>query len=179
MNKHSTTVPSKSFNPQPFAQAAWYVVQTKPRQEYRALENLINQGYECELPEFQRERLRQGVRVLCNEPLFPRYLFIRLDIVSMNWGPIRSTYGVIGLVRFGGIPASVPDDLVEAMMKRSAPQQNLFSAGDRVSITTGPFAGMEGIFDKDDGVARVVILLEFMQKQQRLSMRVGNVRRLG
>jgi len=178
MNKHCTTVSSKNFNPQPFAPAAWYVAQTKPRQEYRALENLINQGYECVLPEYQCERLRQGVRVLRNEPLFPRYLFIRLNTVSMDWGPIRSTYGVVGLVRFGGVPASVPEGLVEAMIKRSVPQQNLFSAGDQVSITTGPFAGLEGIFEQDDGVARVVILLEFMQKQQRLSMPVGDVCRL-
>lgn len=79
MNKHCTAVPSEGFDSQPLAPAAWYVVQTKPRQEYRALENLINQGYECVLPEYQCEQLRQGVRALRNEPLFPRYLFIWLD----------------------------------------------------------------------------------------------------
>jgi len=177
MNQHCTTAHAENSDSQP-APAAWYVVQTKPRQEYRALENLVNQGYECVLPEYQCERLRQRVRVLRNEPLFPRYLFIRLDTVSMNWGPIRSTYGVVGLVRFGGVPAAMPEGLVEAMMNRGAPQQHLFSAGDRVCITAGPFAGLEGIFDQDDGVARVVILLEFMHKQQRVGMLVSNIRRL-
>jgi transcriptional antiterminator RfaH len=135
MNQRHMTAHEENFDSQPLVPAAWYVVQTKPRQEYRALENLINQGYECVLPEYQCERLRHGVRMLRNEPLFPRYLFIHLDTVSMNWGPIRSTYGVIGLVRFGGVPASMPEGMVEAVMNRGAPQQNLFIAGDRVSIT--------------------------------------------
>ncbi len=177
MTGYCTAVLSEKFGPT-LAPAAWYLVQTKPRQEYRALENLTNQGYECALPEYQCERLCHGVRAFRNEPLFPRYLFIRLDTVSMDWGPIRSTFGVIGLVRFGGAPALASDSLVEAMMNRCAPQQNLFNSGDRVSIATGPFAGLEGIFDQDDGTARVVILLEVMHKQQRLSMPVGDVRRL-
>lgn len=157
---------------------AWYVVQTKPQQESRALEHLRNQGYECVLPQCQRERLRLGVRALHDEPLFPRYLFIHLDSVSMSWAPIRSTRGVIGLVCFGGIPAAMPEGLVEALAQRGAPKENLFNVGDRVFVTTGPFAGLEGIFDQDDGMTRAVILLEFMRKQQRLSMPVCHVRRL-
>ncbi len=31
-------------------QARWYVLQSKPREEKRALENLRNQGFECLLP---------------------------------------------------------------------------------------------------------------------------------
>ncbi len=157
---------------------AWYAVQTKPQQERRAQKNLINQGYECVLPQCQRERLRRGVRTLHDEPLFPRYLFTRLDSVSMNWAPIRSTRGVIGLVCFGGVAAAIPAGVVEALMQRNVPKENLFSAGDHVIITAGPFAGLECIFEQDDGVTRAVILLEFMSKQQRLSMPVGKIRRL-
>jgi transcriptional antiterminator RfaH len=155
------------------------VIQTKPKQERRALEHLTNQGYECVLLQYQRERLRLGVRALHDEPLFPRYLFIRLDSVSTNWSPIRSTRGVVGLVCFGGIPTAMPEGVVEALMQRNAYKENLFSTGDRVMITTGPFAGLEGVFEQDDGVARVVVLLEFMRKQQRLSMPVGNICRAG
>ncbi len=158
--------------------AAWYVVQTKPQQECRALEHLANQGYQCMLPQCQRERLRLGVRALHDEPLFPRYLFIHLASIGMNWAPIRSTRGVIGLVCFGGVAAVMPEGLVEALAQRHAPKENLFSAGDPVVIANGPFAGLEGIFDQDDGLTRAVILLEFMSKQQRLSMPMCNVRRL-
>ncbi|MBI5450714.1 MAG: transcription/translation regulatory transformer protein RfaH [Gammaproteobacteria bacterium] len=158
---------------------AWYAIQTKPRQERRALEHLQNQGYECLLLQCQRERVRQGARALLDEPLFPRYLFIRLNSVDSNWGPIRSTRGVIGLVCFGGIPAVLPDGVVEGLAQRMIVKEHLFCAGDRVRISDGPFAGLEGIFAQEDGMARVVILLEFMQQQQRLSMPVANIRRLG
>ena len=55
----------------------WYLVHTKPRQGKCAQENLERQGYECYLPVFPKEKLRQSSVVVANEPLFPRYLFIR------------------------------------------------------------------------------------------------------
>lgn len=160
------------------SRSSWYVVQTKPRQEKRALENLLNQGYESVLPLWKRERIRGGKLTLQEEALFPRYIFVRLDLASMNWGTIRATRGVIGLVRFGGIPASIPDNLVETLLEGGAPKGALFASGDTVLITAGPFAGFEGVFDQLDGSARVMILLEFMHKVQRLSVPVPDVRRV-
>lgn len=58
----------------------WYVIHTKPRQEKRALLNLEQQGYECYLPMITVEKLRKGVLSVVEEPLFARYLFIRLDV---------------------------------------------------------------------------------------------------
>ena len=93
-------------------QARWYVLQSKPREEKRALENLRNQGFECLLPMYSRERLRRGKREQVDEPLFPRYLFVHLDEVTSNWYVLRSTYGVTNIVRFGQIPAAISDDIV-------------------------------------------------------------------
>ena len=56
----------------------WYLVHTKPWQEKCALENLQRQGFQCYLPALPSEKLRQGMLVVKDEPLFPRYLFIRL-----------------------------------------------------------------------------------------------------
>lgn len=56
----------------------WYLIFTKPRQEYRALENLQYQGFECYLPLLLSETVVSGVMALEHQPLFPRYLFIRL-----------------------------------------------------------------------------------------------------
>jgi len=93
-------------------QKAWYLVYTKPRQEGLAQENLARQGYGVYLPRVRLMRKRQGRPVAIIEPLFPRYLFIQLDTQSDNWGPIRSTFGVASLVRFGNEPAKVPDNFV-------------------------------------------------------------------
>ncbi len=81
----------------------WYLVHTKPRQEACALQNLERQGYDCYLPLLASEKLIKGAVTKLAEPLFPRYLFIRLDTgdSAKSWSPIRSTRGVSKLVGFG------------------------------------------------------------------------------
>jgi len=155
--------------------AAWYLLKTKPHQERRALENLCNQGFECFLPLYLRERLRRGKRENIEEPLFPSYLFIHLDSIVSNWSVLRSTYGVANIVRFGDNPARVPDAVIDAIVERQQNKVQLYQPGDPVRITKGPFAGLEGIFEQNDGEARVLILLELMTKQQKLSFPVGAV----
>ncbi|OGT04618.1 MAG: hypothetical protein A3F73_07190 [Gallionellales bacterium RIFCSPLOWO2_12_FULL_59_22] len=157
--------------------AAWYLLQTKPHQEQRALENLRNQGFECFLPLYLRERLRRGKRENVEEPLFPRYIFIRLDSSVSNWNVLRSTYGVTNIVRFGEQPAWVPDAVIEAIAKRPHANVQIFQPGDRVRITEGAFAGLEGVFEQNDGDARVSILMELMAKQQHLSFPVEAVKK--
>lgn len=158
--------------------AAWHLLQTKPRQEFRALEQLQNQGYTCFLPTLQREKVTRGKVEACVEPLFSRYLFIRLDTVSSNWSPIRSTRGVSKLVSFGGRFATLPDVCLEAL--RSAPRatsQRLFEPGVRVTITDGPLAGLEGIYQLSDGEARALVLIELMNQPQKLRLAVDTLRK--
>jgi transcriptional antiterminator RfaH len=162
----------------PLSKTAWYVVQTKPRQESRALEQLQNQGYTCFLPTLKIEKVRRGELGLCAEPLFARYLFIQLDTVTSNWSPIRSTRGVSNLVAFGGRFPTLPDAWVEAL--QSAPQvihQRLFEPGERVTVTSGPFAGLEGIYQMADGEARAMVLIELMSKPQRLTFAADLLRK--
>lgn len=159
--------------------ASWYLVQTKHRQEFRALEHLQNQGYTCFLPTLHAERIRAGKMETCIEPLFTRYLFIRLDGVTCNWAPIRSTRGVSKLVAFGGQFAILPDACVEALQNASQlKHQRLFDPGERVAITQGPFAGLEGIYQMPDGEARALILIELMSQPQKLSFAVNMLRKV-
>jgi transcriptional antiterminator RfaH len=158
---------------------AWYVVQTKPRQEFRALEQLRNQGYECFLPTLQAEKIRNGKLETSHEPLFTRYLFIQLSSATSNWGPIRSTRGVTHLVAFGGRFASMPDACVEALQSgRPNVQRRLFEPGERVSITYGPFAGLEGIYQLPDGEARALVLIDLMSQPQKLKFAVDMLRKV-
>ena len=91
---------------------SWYLVVTKPQSEFKAQENLQRQGYETYFPLIQTNRRRNGKNVKRTEAFFPRYLFISLDKETDNWSPIRSTIGVAGLVRFGGMPAVVPENMI-------------------------------------------------------------------
>jgi transcriptional antiterminator RfaH len=148
----------------------WYLVYTKPRQEKCALENLQRQGYPCYLPTLPSERLRQGLLTVLDEPLFPRYLFIRLGQgdSAKSWAPIRSTKGVSRLVCFGVEPTKVDDGLIELLRKQEVSVQTeperLFKPGERVRLTVAPFAGIEGIYQMTDGERRVMVLIEILSK---------------
>ncbi len=156
---------------------AWYLVQSKPRNEARALENLVRQGYETYLPLMEVERLQRGKLLKKMEPLFPRYLFLHLEEGNDNWGPIRSTLGVAGLVRFGLAYAVVSNEVIEAVRERTQDiKKSLFESGDNVRVVSGPLLGLEGIFEIADGEQRSFVLLEFMQKQQRVSISTVDLR---
>lgn len=148
----------------------WYLVHTKPRMEKCALDNLHRQGYECYLPTFPSEKLRQGRLTIADEPLFPRYLFIRLGVGDMakSWIPIRSTKGVSRLVSFGIEPVLVDDGLIELLRAQEASVQwkpeRLFKPGERVRLTEAPFAGIEGIYQMADGERRAMVLIEILSK---------------
>jgi transcriptional antiterminator RfaH len=150
-------------------QASWHVVHTKPKQEFRALEQLRNQHHTCFLPILQVEKIRGRKLAMCDEPLFSRYLFIRLNPATGNWASIRSTRGVSSLLAFGGRYATLADCWIEALQNTpSAVYQTLFTPGECVSIAAGPFAGFEGIYQAPDGDARALILIELMSQPQKL-----------
>ena len=156
---------------------AWYLVQSKPRNEARALENLVRQGYETYLPLMEVERLQRGKLLKKMEPLFPRYLFLHLEEGNDNWGPIRSTLGVAGMVRFGQAYAVVSDEVMAAVRERTQDiKKSLFESGDNVRVVSGPLLGLEGVFEIADGEQRSFVLLEFMQKQQRVSVSTADLR---
>lgn len=162
----------------------WYLIHTKPRLEKTALENLERQNYRCYLPMLMAEKLRKGQLTLAQEPLFPRYLFIQLEtgLSALSWSPIRSTKGVSRLVSFGNEPAKVPDALVEALQSHEAVLQQqpvaLFTKGERVQVTQGPFAGVEGIYQMTDGERRVMVLIELMSKPVTLPVSPSALRKV-
>jgi transcriptional antiterminator RfaH len=159
----------------------WYVVYAKPRQEAVAKKNLDRQGYRTYLPLVSQARRRNGRRVTVVAPMFPRYLFIYLDNRSDNWGPIRSTRGVISLVRFGQAAAQVPDNLVTALHGREDERgiQRLpteeYRPGSAVRITDGSFSGYQGVFLAKTGRDRVVLLLDILGKHTRATVSVDAI----
>ena len=166
----------------------WHVIHTKVREEFRALENLQNQGFEVFLPTCQVQKKSQGKIKLATEPLFSRYLFIRLSDVSSNWFPIRSTRGVSQLLRFGQTtePVVIPDPVVECLKQRCSqeePLHKLFQSGEMLEITRGPFKGLFGFFEKlqilPDGLSRAMLLVEILGSVQKLQIQLPQLRKLG
>ena len=155
---------------------SWYLVQCKASQDARAEINLLNQGYICFRPTLRRERELRGRRRIVCESLFPSYLFIQLG-ADESWAPLRSTRGVSRVVSFGGKPLPVRDELIAQFHGHNsdAPMEIRFSCGERVRITDGPFVELEAIFLAMEGEERVVLLMHFLEREQRISMPLTDV----
>jgi len=159
----------------------WYLIQCKPRQDARALENLQRQDFVCYRPVRVVERSREGGARGGDDALFPGYLFIRLNRATDNWRAINSTRGVHRIVRFDAFPVPVPDDLIDSIRARLASPlawEPYLKPGDRVRIADGAFMQTEAIFLADDGDQRVVLLLNILQTEQRLSFPAASIRKI-
>ena len=161
----------------------WYLIHTKIRQERVALENLERQGFACFLPLIRAEKLRRGALQVVQEPLFPRYLFIRLStgLESQSWAPIRSTVGVSRLVTFGQTPAKIEDELISQLQVKTDStevQLRLFELGEQVVVTDGPFVGVEAIYQMADAEGRVMVLLNILSNKVKMSVPPASIRKV-
>lgn len=146
----------------------WYVATTLPRKERLAEANLANQNYRSFLPIHSetRRHARQFRTVLA--PLFPRYIFIILDIDQRRWRSINGTLGVQRLMTDGERPLAVAHGVVETLIQSSDQRGALIyraddlAIGDRVKLVAGPFAGSLGVLQRLDGAGRVQVLLELL-----------------
>jgi transcription elongation factor/antiterminator RfaH len=145
----------------------WFLVHTLPKSEARAELRLSAQGFRCYMPLFEKTiRHARKLRTV-RAPLFPRYLFVILDLARDSWSPVRGTIGVSRLFATqDGRPVPVPVGVVESLLERSDGQVTRLDSnlvrGQRVRILSGPFADFAGTLARLDDAGRVQVLLEMM-----------------
>lgn len=150
---------------------AWYVVYTRAQAEAQALDHLRRQGYTAYLPRYQKRRRHARRWELVRRPLFPRYLFVALDLLATRWRPILSTIGVSDLVRHADAPAPVPDGIVEEIRQREGTgmfdttRPGNYKSGDPVRVIEGPFAELIGRFHSMADAERVFVLFDLLDRQ--------------
>jgi transcriptional antiterminator RfaH len=159
----------------------WYVVQTQPHAESKAAEHLIRQGFGAYLPRYHKRR-RHARRVeLIAAPLFPRYLFVAVDLETQRWRAIHSTSGVSRLVCNGDEPAPVPPDVVPALQQREdagfvkLERRPQFAPGERVRVVDGIFTDTLGLFEGMADRERVAILLDLLGRKVRILLDEGAI----
>ena len=153
----------------------WYVVYSKPRREEFARSHLCRKGLEVFFPRLAlpHSRLRQNQIV----PLFPNYLFVRLQLPEEYryalWSP-----GVRTIVNFNGTPAPI-DERVITFLKKEADMEGIIegrsslTVGQEVRIKGGPFDGLIGVIQNPpDARGRVNILMQLLNRQLKVSIPV-------
>jgi transcriptional antiterminator RfaH len=147
----------------------WYVVHAKPRAEARALENLERQGFEVFLPMITLQKVRRARVANITEPMFSRYLFLRVTTDMQDLSVVRSTMGVSQLVRFGQVAAKVPHAWVEAMRAQPLLKESLLKSGDKVVLAQGTLKGLEAIYVQPDGELRAMVLIDLLSRPHQIS----------
>jgi transcription elongation factor/antiterminator RfaH len=135
----------------------WFLVHSLPRGEWRAQLHLDRQGFRTHLPEISKTVRHARQFRTVRAPLFPRYLFIILDLKRDRWLSVQSTFGVSTLFTCGGRPVPVPVGIVEGLEHRHG-----LRAGQQVRMLSGPFAGFIGELERLDEGGRVSVLLKMM-----------------
>lgn len=152
----------------------WYALRSKPRKEDVVWRQALSLGFEVYYPRLRVHPVNPRAKKL--QPYFPGYLFVKTDIEQVGLSVFQWMPHTLGLVSFGGEPALVPENLLQAIQKRvdeiNAAGGQVFDGlqpGDIVWIREGPFHGFEAIFDaRLPGSERVRVLLEFLGNHRQI-----------
>jgi transcriptional antiterminator RfaH len=156
----------------------WAAVRAQPQREALAAHFLGLRGYTVYLPRLREHRVSRGAQIEARPPLFPGYLFV--EIVA-GWWEARWCPGTLGLVMNSGLPARVPDRVVDGIRKRERnglielPRPPKFRPGNRVRVLRGPFAGHIGLYAGMKPRERVEVLLSLLGSQQRVTLAASTV----
>jgi len=165
----------------------WHLLMTKPREDERAQQHLLNQGYELFRPLLRQYQVKNGKQVAVEESLFPRYIFIRLDDVQSNWAKIRSTRGVAKMVRFTDLPAIVPEVIISELKGQcndvntidiTKNKPYVYQMGDEIQVTEGSFKGIQALIKKQVAEDRVLLLMNILGKEQELEIPLNQIKSL-
>lgn len=161
----------------------WYAVHTKPHSETVAQSNLESLGIEVFLPLFREHKGGRGRSHPVRSPLFPGYLFARVDMLA-QYRTVTYARGVRRIVAFGSVPAVVDDGIVSSIQRQTIDgvielSEGRLTPGQIVRIHDGLLHGLEAVFEKKmSGTRRAVLLLKTLSYQARVIVETQHVANL-
>lgn len=143
--------------------ASWYAAYTNSHREKSVASQLAGRNIEWFLPLYStRHRWKNRCAVNLELPLFPNYIFVRID--PREKVRVLEVPGVISLVGFGRVLAPLPDLEIEALRagiegRKFEPHPYLV-VGERIRIKAGAMRGIEGVLVRSKNDLRVVLALD-------------------
>ena len=126
------------------------MAKTKPSKERLVKTYLTErQGVKVFLPLIRRPAGRKAGW----EPLFPTYIFCLVEPRSADWPAIRWAPGLSYFLGAGQELVPVSDELIAHLKQRvswwnEGAYVPRFGPGERVVVTSGPFSGLEAVFQR-------------------------------
>jgi len=151
----------------------WYAVSTRSRHEKSITRLLEARSVECFLPLYQSVHRWNDRNALVNQPVFPGYVFVRIDLAKRM--QVLSAPGVVNFVGPHGHPAPIPEEELTALRQCLDRQVGMephpyLAVGSRVRIRQGLLAEMEGILVRKKGQFRLVLSVHLIARSVALEV---------
>jgi transcription antitermination factor NusG len=162
--------------------ANWYALQTYPRHEKRVHEDLKLRSIESFVPLYETvHRWKNGCRVQVELPLFPGYLFVRIDPAERF--KALSLPGAVSIVGSASGPWPILDSEIESLRaslkSRKFEPHPYLAVGQKVRIKSGPLADLTGFLVRQSGGYRVVLSVELIRQAAAVEVNVDDVEAIG
>ncbi|HYY69341.1 MAG TPA: UpxY family transcription antiterminator [Terriglobales bacterium] len=155
----------------------WYAVYVTTRHEKVVAAQLVRRSVESFLPLYRAVHYWKDRRTEVELPLFPSYIFVRISAAERL--RVLQVPGVVHIVTFQGVPATVPDEEIEALRAalrlRQAGPWPYPAVGRRVRITAGPLQGLEGVVVRQKSQTRIIVSVDFIQRSTWVELRPGDL----
>jgi transcription antitermination factor NusG len=163
------------------ARVCWYAACTSANHEKTVALELGRRGMEGFLPLYSSVRRWEDRQVRLELPLFPGYVLVHVALRDRL--QVLQVPGVARLVGFGGLPAALPDEQVDALRaglrgQLCAEPHPYLAIGRRVRMVRGPLRGTEGILIRKKGVFRFVLSLELIARSVAVEVDAADVEAL-
>jgi len=147
--------------------APWLAAYTFSCQEKRVAKHLSTHNIEFFLPVHRKtSRWKNGLIVLVERPLFPGYVFVKIDCKEK--ARVLELPGVHSLVGAGRQPTPLPSEEIETLRRGmhlvNAEPHPYLQFGEKVLISKGPLKGLTGILLRQKNSTRVVLALDLIKK---------------
>jgi transcription antitermination factor NusG len=134
------------------------------------------------LPVHYQVRNWSDRRKVVEVPLFPGYVFCRIDPTKRL--PVLQIPGVLKIVSDHNGPAAVKDAEIASLQRAvrsglSCQPTRYLQTGEVVIIKNGPLLGMEGIFVEWKGKSNVILSVSLLQRSVAVEVERDSVARLG
>lgn len=149
----------------------WYALRVRSSSELLAARQIAGLGYQPLAPTYRTRRRWSDRMKEVQAPLFPGYIFCRMDPVQRL--PVLKCSSVIEVVSSGRIPIEVEPEEIEAVQRivatnsACAPHPYL-RLGQTVELDRGPLKGMSGILLEDK--TGLVVSVTLLQRSVRVSI---------
>ena len=144
--------------------------------------HLNRQDFRTYLPRYLKRRHHARHVKTVAAPLFPRYLFVAIDINVQRWRSIFSTIGVSRIVCNGEHPSAIPNEVVIALKVREDAggfvrlnNHPNFRPGDKIRVLDGVFTDCFGLYEGMKDCDRVAVLLDLLGRKVRVMIDVESV----